>query len=444
MSQFDERVALRPEGHIVDLTVQVAFDGLDEVAEGRIINGLESLEGKIVVRRSDQVIDLGGVAEFHGAVQLVDMVAGVDLEFRQLSQNVGLGHDQVGHAVGTTGIGQFRQVEPAAATGTTGGGAEFATHLAQEVAFVAEKLGREGTIADTRSVGLEHAEDAADLLRRNAAVAEHAGHRGEARGDERICAVVDIEQCALGTLGQHFLVVDEQLMQESGHVHHLIALQGLLVAPEELELVGQILVLTFHFLDEQIGRDENGVDLLHEFVVGETQITDSDSQAIDHVHVGRPDAATGGTDLGSLQSIEFSMERENDRTAGRNAQPVGIVDADSLLEQRPDLSFQRFGIHDHTRTDQVRRMRIEDSGRNQMQDDLLAVLVNGVAGVVAALEAENIVVVCREEIADLALALVAVLKTENDIDRHDGSPPGGGTKRTAPWKHCLSVVYEQK
>ena len=69
--------------------------------------------------------------------------------------------------------------------------------LAQRFAVLVEKLGRERAFADPGRVGFDDAPDIADLLRRDAGSgAGAAGDRVAAR-DERIGAVVDIEQRGL-------------------------------------------------------------------------------------------------------------------------------------------------------------------------------------------------------------------------------------------------------
>ena len=61
-------------------------------------------------------------------------------------------------------------------------------------------------------------------------------------------------------------------------------------------------------------------------------------------------------------------------------------------------------------------------GRNQVQDEFLALHVHGVAGVVAALVSRHRREVRRQHVDDLPLALVAPLRTQNgDVRlRHSG------------------------
>jgi hypothetical protein len=61
---------------------------------------------------------------------------------------------------------------------------------------------------------------------------------------------------------------------------------------------------------------------------------------------------------------------------------------------------------------------MEDAGRDMVDDELLAVSIDGVAGVVSPLVAGDDVKVFRQEVDDLTLALVPPLKS------HDGDVQG--------------------
>ena len=71
------------------------------------------------------------------------------------------------------------------------------------------------------------------------------------------------------------------------------------------------------------------------------------------------------------------------------------------------------GIDHHAVADDARDAGMQDAGRNQVQDELLAVHVDGVPGVVAALVARDRREVRRQQVDDLALAFVAPLRAEH-------------------------------
>ena len=90
----------------------------------------------------------------------------------------------------------------------------------------------------------------------------------------------------------------------------------------------------------------------------------------------------------------------------RTSTPVASSSSISLL--------QRAGVQHDAVADQAQRVGAQDAGRNQVQDGLLAVDDQRVAGVVAALEAHDRADLLGQQVDDLALAFIAPLGTEND------------------------------
>ena len=86
--------------------------------------------------------------------------------------------------------------------------------------------------------------------------------------------------------------------------------------------------------------------------------------------------------------------------------------------QLVDLREQRLRIDDHAVADDAGDAVVQDAGRDQVQDELLAADVDRVAGVVPALVARHAREVRRQQVDDLALAFVAPLRAENgDVHR---------------------------
>ena len=110
-----------------------------------------------------------------------------------------------------------------------------------------------------------------------------------------------------------------------------------------------------------------------------------------------------------------------------------VADLDPEPRQLVDLREQRLRIDDYAVADDARDAVVQDAGRDQMQDELLAVHVDGVPGVVSALIARDDRKLRRQQIDDLALAFVTPLRAKNhDVHRfryfmrrrqglHDGS-----------------------
>ena len=90
--------------------------------------------------------------------------------------------------------------------------------LPQALAVVVEQLGRERAAADPGRVGLHDADDPLDAGRPDAGAGRGAAGDRVGRGDERIGAVVDVEQRALAALEQHVLARVERLVQQQAGV----------------------------------------------------------------------------------------------------------------------------------------------------------------------------------------------------------------------------------
>ena len=72
-------------------------------------------------------------------------------------------------------------------------------------------------------------------------------------------------------------------------------------------------------------------------------------------------------------------------------------------------------VDDHAAAHDADNVRAQDAGGDQVQDELAALVLNGVAGVVAALIAGNNVIILAEQVDHAAFALVA------PVDTGDGS-----------------------
>ena len=111
------------------------------------------------------------------------------------------------------------------------------------------------------------------------------------------------------------------------------------------------------------------------------------------------------------------MIRQDDVRLLADQQPA--VDGDAGARQLVDLLEQRLRIDDHAVADDAGHAGMQDAGRNQVQHELLAVHIHGVAGVVTALIARDRRKVRRQHVDDLAFAFVAPLRAENgDVRLH--------------------------
>ena len=121
---------------------------------------------------------------------------GEDVELRQRER---------GEAVHPRGVAQRDEVEPAAAALASGRRPVLAAELAHPLLVGALDLGRERALADARHVGLRDADDLVDPRRPDADARGRGGRDRVGRGDERIGAVVEVEQRPLRALEQDAL-----------------------------------------------------------------------------------------------------------------------------------------------------------------------------------------------------------------------------------------------
>jgi hypothetical protein len=95
-----------------------------------------------------------------------------------------------------------------------------------------------------------------------------------------------------------------------------------------------------------------------------------------------------------------------------------VGDADAGPFEPVDLAEQHPRVDDDPVADHARLVAVEDPRRDQVELELLTVADDRVAGVVAALEADDRGSPLGEQIRDLALALVAPLGAHYDHARH--------------------------
>ncbi len=95
-----------------------------------------------------------------------------------------------------------------------------------------------------------------------------------------------------------------------------------------------------------------------------------------------------------------------------------VADVDPASPQPVDLPQQHARIDDDAVADHAGLLRVEDAGGDQVELELLAFADDRVAGVVAALEADDRGSPLGEKIDDLPLPLVAPLGPDYDHSWH--------------------------
>jgi hypothetical protein len=187
-------------------------------------------------------------------------------------------------------------------------------------------------------------------------------------------------------------------------------------------------------LAQRVVVRQQGVDLARQGL-GFPQVADPDGAAADLVLVGRPDTAARGADADHTRyilapAVEVAVQRQDQHGMVGNPQGVGR-DLDVLLFQTRDLGDEMPGI-DHDAVADHRQLARPHHARGQ-QGQLVDLVADdeGMAGVMAALEAHHDLGAFRQPVHDLALALVAPLGADHCYVGHCIVPAWTG----APWAH---------
>ena len=96
-----------------------------------------------------------------------------------------------------------------------------------------------------------------------------------------------------------------------------------------------------------------------------------------------------------------------------------LVGRDALCGEAVDLLQDIARVNDHARADDVYAVRIQDARGDELKFVFGAVHDNRVAGIVAALAADDQIGFGRKNIDELALAFVAPLSAQNYFARHE-------------------------
>ena len=147
----------------------------------------------------------------------VEPVADADLELGQLVEHVELGQRDAVDAGHFARLAHQAGIEPAAAARPPGDRAELGPALAEQLAGLVLELGRERPLPHPRGVGLGDAEHVADGAWPQARAGRRLRRHGVRRGDERIGAVIDVEQRALRALEQDALALPALGVEQRPH-----------------------------------------------------------------------------------------------------------------------------------------------------------------------------------------------------------------------------------
>ena len=281
------------------------------------------------------------------------------------------------------------------------------------------QLGDKGAVADARGVSLHDADGVVQLVARNARADGGISADDVGRGGVGVDAEVDVAQSAQLGLEQDLLAGGICVGQILTRVADVILEDGgilLQPSPHLIHADGGGVVAALH--DQILGIDHGDKALLHGVVQME-QV--AHAQGLLHVliAVSVSDTALGGTELctglgeaGLFQTILLHMVGHGDGCTVGDLQVIGSDD-DALLAQLVDLAIQMVRVDDHTIAHHADNIRAQDAGGQQVQHELAALVLHGVARVIAALIARNDVVFLTDKVDHAALALIAPVDTRN-------------------------------
>ena len=252
---------------------------------------------------------------------------------------------------------------------------------------------------------------------------------GFERGDERVAPVVEVEERALGTLEEDVLAPGEGGLDEPGRVVE-VALEAPAPVERTLDEGLDRHRLEAHGPEEEVLVREDAPDALGEHRPIE-EVLHPQPDPPGPVAVGRPDAAAGRADLrpaeaGLVAPVEGDVVRHDHVGA---AADLDLRDVDAPGGQHVQLGDERRRVDDHAVADDRRDVRIEHARRHEVELEDLVAGDHGMAGVVAALVADDHRDLLGEEVGGLALALISPLQPDDDGCRHQRAPRSRAMRR---------------
>ncbi len=294
---------------------------------------------------------------------------------------------------------------------------------AQPLAGRVEQLRREGAFADPRRVGLDDRDDPVDPVRRHPAAGACAAGGRVGGGDEGVRAVVDVQQRRLAALEQDGSPLVERLVEQQSGVRD-VRKQPVGRGQQRVRDLVDLDRTTVVDLHQQVVLlVQRPLDLLSQDLLVE-EVLHPDPDAVDLVGVSRADAAPGRADLPLAQEalrhlVHGAVVGGDDVRVGRDEQPRAV---DPALGEAVDLLEENLGVDDDAVGDHRDDAGAEDARGQQVEGVLLLADHHRVAGVVAAVELDDVVHAGAERVGGLALALVAPLGSDEDDPRHPVAP----------------------
>ena len=344
----------------------------------------------------------------------IEGVADADLQLFEAVEHVQLGQRHAGDARNRDGLADEHRVEPAAAALAPRYRAEFMAALPQLFAVGIVLFGGEGAAADAGRIRLDDAEHISDRIRPHAAAGRGLAGDDVGRRDERIGAVVDIEQHALRAFEQDAAALGLGIAQ--GRPHRLD--EGQHRWRDLVQLGDQRFAVDRRDAEADAQRvvvGEQPVELRAD-IVEMGKVADPQRAAAGLVLIRRADAAAGGADRAGAagifpRAIEIAVQRQDQRALIGNVQ-VGGRDRDAHSAYAGHLVTEVPRIENHAIADDRQRSADDTAGQQAQFIDVFAD-DQGVAGVMAALEAHDDIGALRQPVDDLAFAFITPLGADD-------------------------------
>ena len=277
------------------------------------------------------------------------------------------------------------------------------------------KLGGHGARTDAGDIGLHDAQHAVDVLHAHAGAGDGAAGGAVGRRHVRIGTVVDVEQRRLGALKQQVLALVNHVVEQQTRLGDVgtqaLGHRQVLVANLVHGVGGQIV----DELELGVHAGESGLQLVAEQRLVQ-HVLHAQADAGHLVLIARTDTALGGTDVLLAElllkgAIQINVVRHDDMRVAANLEVLG---GDAVGLEHVDLLKDNLGVDDAAVTDHRHVVGIHDAGGHLVQAVLLAVDDDGVTGVVAARVAHDGIEVAGDQVANLTLALIAPLGTDQN------------------------------
>src|SRR5450759_1956808 len=347
---------------------------------------------------------------------LVDLpicfVAGAEADPLQRVEHVELGDGEISESVYASGVADDDAVEPAAAARPPGRRSELVakrSNLGRQRLF---EFRRERPVPYARGVRLNDSDDRVELAGRDPdAGCRSAGSRA-ARRDVRIGAVIDVEERALRALEQHRGATDDRAMDLEPHVFRQRE-QPLREPLQNSERVIDVGALGTRHRELDVGVRDSALDQFSQ-PLRVPQVQDADPAAAKFVLVCRADPASRRADLLACRALAVDQLVIRQHEVRAIAHVQASLDVDAVGDELVYLREQRLDVKNDSVADRAPHARVKYSARNLVEDERLVADVHSVAGVGAALVANHPVGALREDIDELALALVPPLGADYD------------------------------